>query len=116
MMNKIKANDVKVIPCNGESEYSCIMFISKNDNNDVYITDDGDLIEVNEHDETEYDCIWPDNANYSILAWHYIDGIYGESEESWVNAANDMLGDLHVKLGELHTNSHDEYYDLIASH
>lgn len=112
-MNKINANDVKVIPCTGESEYSCIMFISKNDGNDVYITNDGNLIEVNENDETESDCIHPDNSDYPILAWHYIDGIYGESEESWVNAANDMLDDLHVRLGELHKSSHDEYYDLI---
>lgn len=112
-MKKINANDVKVIPCNGESEYSCIMFISKIDGNDVYITNDGNLIGVNENDETESDCIHPDNSDYPILAWHYIDGIYGESEESWVKAANDMLDYLHVRLGELHTNAHDEYYDLI---
>lgn len=100
-MEKLNIKDIQVIPVNGDTENSAILFETSDgkplywDGHEFYVDD------IFEGFDIEY---------YGLV----IGGIYGEDEETWEEEANKQLADMGVKLGKHHEWSPEmgEWYEL----
>lgn len=66
------------------------------------LSDGTRFVTIDEDDEAETDCIHAPGEAAPILAWCELTDIYGDSEESWVNDANDHLAGFDIKLVNVH--------------
>lgn len=60
------------------------------------------FVTIDEDDEAETDCIHVPGVNMPFLAFCELTDIYGDSEESWVNDANEQLAGYDLKLVNVH--------------
>lgn len=56
------------------------------------------FVTIDEDDESETDCIRVPGVNMPFLAFCELTDIYGDSEESWINDANEQLAGYDLKL------------------